>query len=183
MGARLPRRLSWAVGGLALALTGGLVAETWPGDDTGMAQPELRSVALPSASASSPDAPPVDDWAAVVLARPLFALDRRPEEATALPEAELPRLSGTIHIADTALAMFQPAAGSDGAKTIVLGNGAELAGWTITDITNGGVTLVRDGRIATLRLSYANLPVQPRRLGLVPTRVLHNKRTSVFLQP
>jgi hypothetical protein len=182
MGSRLRRRLSWAVGGLALVLSGGLLAEGLPGEETSIARPGLGHVALPPA-ASAPDAPPVDDWAAMVLARPLFALDRRPEEATALPEAELPRLSGTIQLADTALAMFQPEAGSGSAKTLVLGDGAELAGWTITDITNGSVTLVRDGRIATLRLSYANLPVQPPRLGLVPIRILHNKRTSVFLQP
>jgi hypothetical protein len=183
MGSRLRRRLSWAVGALAVALTGALVAEASPGEGTGIAQPEARSAPLPSTAAAEPDAPPVDDWAAVTLARPLFALDRRPEETTALPEEALPRLSGTIHLADTALAMFEPEAGSGSTKTLVLGDGAELAGWTITDITNGGVTLVRDGRIATLRLSYANLPAQPRRLGLVPTRVLHNKRTSVFFQP
>jgi hypothetical protein len=91
--------------------------------------------------------------------------------------------SGIIRLTDTALAMFQPVSADGRAKSVVVGTGADLSGWTITDITSEGVTLIRGDRIATLRLSYANLPIAPRHLGLVPTRVLHDKRTSPFLQP
>jgi hypothetical protein len=176
-------RLSWLVGGLALAMAGGVVAEAWPGGNGPATNDASPAGLLPVTAAPAADASPIDDWAADALGRPLFAADRRPDAAAAVPEEALPRLSGTIRLADTALAMFQPISSDGSAKTVVVGEGADLAGWTITDITSDGVTLMRDGRIATLRLSYANLPAAPRHLGLVPTRVLHDKRTSPFLQP
>jgi len=42
---------------------------------------------------------------------------------------------------------------------------------------------VRNGEITTLRLSYANLPIAPHRIGKALVRVLHDKRSSAFLQP
>jgi hypothetical protein len=45
------------------------------------------------------------------------------------------------------------------------------------------VTLVRDGQIATVRLSYANRPPAQHRLGRGLVTVLHDKRTNAFLQP
>jgi hypothetical protein len=178
--------LSWLVGGVALAMAAGVAAEAWPGANGRATEDAASAAPLPVAAAVA-DTAPNDDltetWTADALGRPLFAADRRPDAAVAAPEEALPRLSGTIRLADTALALFQPTAGDGAAKSVVVGEGAELAGWTITDITSDGVTLMRDGRIATLRLSYANLPVAPRHLGLVPTRVLHDKRTSPFLQP
>jgi hypothetical protein len=185
-------RLTWLVGGVALAMAAGVAAEALPGanDRARGDDPPAASLPLPAAPAAA-DASPTEagadeganDWAAGALSRPLFAADRRPDAAAAVPEAALPRLSGTIRLSDTALAMFQPISSDGSAKSVVVGEGADLAGWTITAITGDGVTLMRDGRIATLRLSYANLPVAPARLGLVPTRVLHDKRTSPFLQP
>ena len=79
-----------------------------------------------------------------------------------MPEESLPRLAGTIRLTGTALAMFQPVTGDGRAKTVIVGEGADLSGWRVTDITSEGVTLMRDNRIATLRLSYANLPMGPR---------------------
>jgi hypothetical protein len=176
-------RLTGCVGVLAIVMAAGVVAEAWPGRANRSAPAGPHAAALPVVLSSAPDAPPIDDWMNDALGRPLFAADRRPDAAVAAPEEALPRLSGTIRLAETSLAMFQPAAVDGNTKSIVLGEGAQLSGWTITDIASDGVTLVRDGRIATLRLSYANLPAAPHRLGQVPTRVLHDKRTSPFLQP
>jgi hypothetical protein len=173
--------LSWAVGGLALLLAAGVAAEALP--PMRAAVPESPSAPMTVAAATAPDAPPIDDWANAALGRPLFAQDRRPDAVAATAQDALPRLAGTIHFATTSLAIFQPPSADGSTKSVVVGQGAILAGWTVTDITNGGVTLMRGGRIASLRLSYANLSVQPRKLGSVPARVLHDKRTSVFWQP
>jgi hypothetical protein len=176
-------RLSWCVGGVALLLAGAVAAEAWPRQDGRTAEMDLSPIAAPTAASSAPDAPPVDDWVSTALSRPLFAQDRRPDATGAAPDEALPRLSGTIRFADTALAIFQPDSPDGDAKSVVVGQGADLSGWTITDITADGVTLMRDGRIATLRLSFASHPVQPRHLGMLSTRVLHDKRSSVFWQP
>ena len=175
-------RFSWLVGGLALAMTAGVVAEAWPGSGRATSDDQQPRV-LPVTAATTPDALPIGTWADDALSRPLFATDRRPDAAAVVPEEALPRLAGTIRLADTALAMFQPLTSDGRAKTVIVGEGADLSGWKVTDITSEGVTLMRDNRTATLRLSYANLPVGPRHLGRVPTRVLHDKRTSPFLQP
>ena len=179
----IPRaRASWLVGGLAMAMTAGVVAEALPGSSHAMSQDEPPGV-FPVTAVATPDALPIGSWADDALSRPLFAIDRRPDAAAAVPEESLPRLAGTIRLTGTALAMFQPVTGDGRAKTVIVGEGADLSGWRVTDITSEGVTLMRDNRIATLRLSYANLPMGPRHLGKVPTRVLHDKRTSPFLQP
>jgi hypothetical protein len=176
-------RLSWLVGGLALVMTAGVVAEAWPVRSDRTVGNDTSAEVLPTVASTAPDALPIDDWVADALGRPLFAADRRPDAVVAVPEEALPRLAGTIRLTDTALAIFQPVSSDNTAKSLTLGEGADLSGWTITDITSDGVTLMRDGRIASLRLSYANRPAAPRHLGLVPIRVLHDKRTSPFLQP
>jgi hypothetical protein len=176
-------QLTWLVGGLALAMTAGVVAEAWPVGSDHAVSDEKSAEMLPTVASTAPDALPIDDWVADALGRPLFAADRRPDAVVAVPEEALPRLAGTIRLTNTALAIFQPVSSDNTAKTLILGEGADLSGWTITDIASDGVTLMRDGHIASLRLSYANLPAAPRHLGLVPIRVLHDKRTSPFLQP
>jgi hypothetical protein len=176
-------RVSWAVGGRALAMAAGVVAEAWPAASDSATSDSRPPSALPVTATAAADAPPIDDWVEAALGRPLFAADRRPDAAAAVSEQALPRLSGTIRLADTVLAMFQPVSTDGTAKTVVVGEGAELSGWTITDITSDGVTLMRGDRIASLRLSYANRVFAPRHLGVFPTRVLHDKRTSPFLQP
>ena len=172
----------WAVGGLAAVLAGAVMMEAVPAPG-GAVGPDAPSAPVTVAAATAPQALPIDDWVTAALGRPLFAQDRRPDAAAATGHDALPRLSGTIRFAATSLAIFQPVTPDGTGKSVVVGQGADLAGWTVTDITNDGVTLMRDGRLATLRLSYANLPLLARRLSPVPGRVLHDKRTSVFWQP
>ena len=165
---------------------------------------EITSAVTPLTRAAPPEAPPpVAAWTNVVLARPLFAQDRRPRPRAAgmpsrsgAPDA-LPRLAGTVRSNDTLMAIFvladlpsaraatdgqschagpiaanpalaaQPKAASppDGTtpdareKPVVVGRDGIVAGWTVVDIMDGAVTLERDGRTVTLRLSYANRPV------------------------
>lgn len=176
-------RLFWVIGGLALVLAGALVAEALPVGGDPSTGADISAAAVPVAASTAPAAPPIDDWVNVALGRPLFAPDRRPDAAATAPHGALPRLSGTIRFAETSLAIFQPATAVGAAKSMVVGEGANLSGWTITDIKDGSVTLMRNGRIATLRLSYANLPVLPHRLATVAVRVLHDKRSNVFFQP
>lgn len=77
--------------------------------------------------------------AAVALARPLFAQNRRPPDRVDSGPAELPRLAGVIvGRAAPPKAIF--AATGDG-KPPVLGIGQSIAGHTIRAIAPGGVTL------------------------------------------
>jgi hypothetical protein len=177
------RRLSWCVGGLALCLCGAVLAEALPADPDRGGATDRATIALPVEAASAPDAPPIDDWVTTALSRPLFAPDRRPDAAAAATSEALPRLAGIIRLADTSLAIFQPESGDGAGQSVLVRDGASLSGWTITDITDGDVTLVRNGEITTLRLSYANLPIAPHRIGKALVRVLHDKRSSAFLQP
>jgi hypothetical protein len=183
MRATTRRRLSGGIAGLLLCLTGGVLAEALPASQDHSVEGTLPPVTLPVAAEAAPDAPPIDDWVSTVLDRPLFALDRRPDAAAAAPNDALPRLSGIIRLANTALAIFQPKGPHGGGRSLLVSQGAEIAGWTVTDITNTEVTLVRDGQIATLHLAYADLPWGQQGVAGVAVRVLHDKRSSVFWQP
>lgn len=73
---------------------------------------------------------------AQILARPLFAKDRRPDVAAAADETEsavsdLPRLAGIVTVMNVKFAIFQP---HDGGKPIVVGVGDTLDGRTIQAI-------------------------------------------------
>jgi hypothetical protein len=187
---------------------------------------QIASVPVPAASTMPTESPrPLAAWTNVVLARPLFAQDRRPKAyASGLPNRSsasdaLPRLAGTVRSNDTLMAIFVPAdfssanpnttsltafspggagaipgwsppggshrdgATSDAAeKPVVVGRDGLVAGWTVVDIMDGAVSLERDGRSVTLRLSYANTPAAAH-VAAAEIVVLHDKRTNPFLQP
>jgi general secretion pathway protein N len=150
------------------------------------AEPELPppAAAPRTVHAAPPETPPVPVWTDIVLARPLFAPDRRPATAAPSASAPLPRLSGTIRSDDNMLAIFAAPGSTPEApgKSIAVGRSGSVAGWTIADITDGAVTLQRGARSATLRISFTNAPVVA--LTEAPKVVLlHDKQTSPFLQP
>ena len=164
---------------LAAALIGE-IAEAVPG--TQGAEPGLQLPAVPKEAGTAP-APvaPVADWAQTALDRPLFAPDRRRDQAGPAALAELPRLAGTIRAADKLLAIFQPAGGG---KPLVLERDATLAGWTVAEIGDGAVTLLRGASTTVLRLSYANLPTPAPSSGAPPRIVaLHVRQTDPSHQP
>ena len=141
---------------------------------------------------------PVAAWTDAVLARPLFASDRRPvaHEAAVRSSAGvqevLPRLAGTVRSGDGMVAIFAPGgtAPVDPAakavpveKPVVVGRAGMVAAWTVVDITDGSATLERDGRTVTLSLAYSNAPVEAHVVAPQALVLLHDKRTSPFLQP
>ena len=165
-----------ALAAMTLALLGVLGGEFMP------AAPEAAPPPAVAAARHQAEAeePPVAAWANIALSRPLFAPDRHPVAAAGGAVASVPRLAGIIRT-DTPLAIFAPA-GADHA--IVAAREGEVAGWTVQDIRDGEVVLVQGTRIATVRLSYADLPVVVQAQASTGMTLLHDKKTSPpFLQP
>lgn len=100
--------------------------------------PAVGSPALPSSSHTVGDVKSGDS-VKIVLARPLFAPDRRPDVSTSQPEL-LPVLTGIVHYN-----------GADGALFRVPGipagrlarKGDIVGGWTVTVVTREAVTMER----------------------------------------
>jgi hypothetical protein len=158
--------------------------------------PDDPSVVLPAAAppviAPEAAAAPVATWVDSILARPLFAADRRPKvlvsgvpaNRAGVPEV-LPRLAGTVRSNNGLMAIFALAGTAPNAaqKPVVVGRDGIVAAWTVVEIVDGGATLERDGRTVTLHLSYSNAPVAPHVVAPEALVLLHDKRTSPFLQP
>ena len=86
----------------------------------------------------------VDDIAGlvpIILARPLFALDRRPKAGPSTVGTsgdDMPRLAGIMIDGTLRHAIFQP---TGDAKPVILGEGDQVAGWQVQQITADSVTL------------------------------------------
>lgn len=181
-------RESLLLGGLILSLAAAIAVEAMPGARTDVPAPPARPRALPRLDAHASDAVrPVASWQDKVLGRPLFALDRRPVPVDATPDGSMPRLSGTIRFANTALAIFEiPSGSGDGSisptSSKVLGVGAEVGGWTIQTVTDERVLLAKGGQIRFLDLAFSKTMAKSGTRA-ASIRVLHGKRTNVFFQP
>jgi hypothetical protein len=111
------------------------------------------TAAAPVAASALPTAE-VDDTASslpIILARPLFALDRRPSASGSTIGAvsdDMPRLSGILIDQSQRRAIFQP--GGD-AKPVSLSEGEQVAGWQIQKIAADGVTLTGPKGTETLQ--------------------------------
>ncbi|HEV2673542.1 MAG TPA: hypothetical protein VGV37_03305 [Aliidongia sp.] len=96
----------------------------------------------------------VDDGSAlvpIILARPLFALDRRPKAgpaATGAPSDDMPRLAGILIDPTQRRAIFQP--NGDG-KPLTVDEGDQVAGWQVQRIAIDGVTLTGPKGTQTLQ--------------------------------
>ena len=104
--------------------------------------------------------------AAAILARPLFAPSRRPpapETAAAAPPAPLPRVAGIMIDGPRRSVIF---AGTDGSRPLVVGLGAEVAGFRVTAIEPGAVTVsgAQGGAHPAAKLRLASGP-RPGRTG------------------
>jgi hypothetical protein len=84
---------------------------------------------------------------AVVLARPLFAPDRKPIPGTVAADPGMPRLAGIIASPNAAVAIFQPV--GDG-KTVVARHGERVGGWEVTAITADEVDLRKENDVIAL---------------------------------
>ncbi len=91
---------------------------------------------------------------AAILARPLFSPGRRPAAlpmASTVPQAALPRLSGTfVHGADRSV-IFVPASGS---KPVIAHEGAVVGGYIVQAIEAGRVTLAGPDGVHVLRPAF-----------------------------
>lgn len=92
-------------------------------------------------------------------------------------------MTGIIRSDDAHLAIFAtPGITPDAAgKSLVVPQAAVVAGWVVTDIGDGAVTLTQGSRSALLRLSFTNAPA-PAPAAKVGPVLLHEKRSSPFLQ-
>jgi hypothetical protein len=126
-------------------------------------------------------------WQTVVLARPLFAPDRRPDAGTA--NAGLPRLAGVIASPDDAVAIFQPAGNG---RPLVVRDGETVGGWQVTTIADNSVSLRRASDSLVLRPAFGNTSragasdakqPRPRWEAAAATGVLRARWSNPQLQP
>lgn len=122
------------------------------GQETAWTPLPIPSLTVSGPTASSPESGrsgPVastsaqrQQWVVAMLARPLFAPDRRPRAAAkvvAHAAAVLPRLTGILIYGDGRRALF---AGIDGAKPMAAAEVAEVADFHVQKIEAGQVTLL-----------------------------------------
>jgi hypothetical protein len=149
------------------AIVAGEVADRPTGEFESPAASTQPAPAAPAISAM-PIANHSVAWSATLLARPLFAPDRRPVPVAASPvphEMALPRLSGIVLSPGLHLAIFE---GDHTTPAIVVADGGVINGWTVATIAADSVTLARDGsQSVTLRprfaggMAAANAPPPP----------------------
>jgi general secretion pathway protein N len=127
--ALLPRLVLGAA--LAAALYAGLEEDAAAPPDT--APPAAVHLAAPDTD--PPAAQPIDAWVSTILARPLFAPDRRPPARQDMPiEVELPRLIGVLVSPASRLAIF---AGAAGGKPLVVAEGGSVGAHVLQSIRPG----------------------------------------------
>jgi len=146
------------IGGAAMAI-GSVIAAEWVTLASSDAPPSIMPSLVPNRMERSlpttPGAGQTQAWVDTLLARPLFAQDRRtakPGTVAALAGVELPRLAGVMVSAQGSSAIF--AAAGDG-KGVVIGTGSSIGGFRVQKIEAGQVTLVgADGGTHLLRPSF-----------------------------
>jgi len=97
-------------------------------------------------------------WAAVAIARPLFAPDRRPRAAAGVATrapAVLPRLTGVMISAENRRAIFDSV---DGAKSSLVSEGTVVAEFRVQKIEVGRVILLGPDGARVVRPSFDQRP-------------------------
>jgi hypothetical protein len=129
-------------------------------------------------------------WMPVVLARPLFAPDRRPAAGVAAADPGMPRLTGIIAAPDAAVAIFQPA----GSKRSVLARfGERVGGWEVTAIAADAVNLRKQDQVVVLTPRFDGVqhgttiaqpqPARPRWEAAAATGLQRDRWSNPQLQP
>lgn len=93
-----------------------------------------------------------------ILARPLFAPDRRPVAGVAAADPTLPRLAGVISTPEGIIAIFQP---ENGGKPVLVHSGEQVAGWDVEGIAGQQVTLRKGGQSMVLHPRFASVEAAP----------------------
>jgi general secretion pathway protein N len=129
----------------------------------------------------------VNGWVTVALTRPLFAPDRKPIPGTVAAEPGMPRLTGIIASASSAVAIFQP---EGDAKPVTARNGERVGGWEVTAIEADSVSLRKDNEIIALSPRFNGVAAKreakasPSRWEVAaPTGLLRARWSNPQLQP
>ena len=129
--------------------------------------------AVPAGHATGPSPDQVARWAATSLARPLFAPGRRPPAQAAAaakldaPAPDLPRIAGTMVTPAGRRAIFA----AKGDKPLVVGEGAQVGGFTVQSIKAGQVTLLGPAGVRVLSPTFdpdAPVPAAPVQVPQLP---------------
>jgi hypothetical protein len=115
--------------------------------------PQHIAPSIPAAGADIGTDAAVGQWAATILARPIFNADRRPvaQAESSAAAAPLPRLTAIIIVAGVSRAVFS----DPGAKPILVGQGGAVDGYQLKEIKARSVSLVGpDGGTTTLRPQF-----------------------------
>jgi hypothetical protein len=141
---------------IAVALTGLIAIELFApsGNDTDAALTPAAPTSESAAAAADTRSPA--DYAATILARPVFRADRHPYETNdqdiSTAPVDLPRLAGILMSSDLKRAIFAPD-GSD--KPIVVSEGENVGGWRVQEIAADSVTMVGPDGTRRLRPKFA----------------------------
>ena len=143
--------------GLSLVLGAGLAAEiVWAMRAAPPSPGHLPLAVAQGAGAAAPLADQAPAWVATALARPLFAVTRRPPPpsaaAGAMAAPALPRLAGVMVTPQRRTALF---AAAKGAKPVVVAEGDHLAGFTIVTIDTDAVTVAGPGGTRRIKPGFA----------------------------
>jgi general secretion pathway protein N len=146
------RLLSLLCAGLIAAIVAEVSHPWGAGSHLGRRSAVAGPSAVPDPRATGPATPSLDQWTRVVLARPLFAPNRKPSGEALTAGVGLPRLAGIIASPDAAVAIFQPA-GS--VRPVTARSGDSIAGWEVTAVAIDAVSLRKANDRVTLRPSFA----------------------------
>jgi hypothetical protein len=158
-----------AIGLAAAALAGVVILEYRAAqipERTLVAAPERGSAQTVSSAPAAQTAHP--DWAAIILARPLFSPSRRPAPAssdTSARSAELPRLTGILVSQSGRQAIF---AGRDGGRPIVTREGDRVADQLVQSIRPGEVTVLGPAGPRVLHPVFDHAPARTGAEGTPP---------------
>lgn len=146
--------------GLVGCVLAGVVATEvayWPGRDRPAGDVRPRIVAAPAVVHGGEAKGLLGQRMGVVLARPLFAPDRKPAAGAVAADPAMPRLTGIIASPDGAMAIFQPAGN---VKPLVARHGDTVGGWEVTKVSADSVDLWRAPDRIVLVPRFDNLQIE-----------------------
>lgn len=172
-------------------LAGSVAAEVAyrPNGDRPIADDRPQLVVPETAKPSERESGSIARSLSVVLARPLFAADRKPTGGVVATDPSMPRLAGIIAVPAGGVAIFQPAGNS---TPIVAHCGDMVGGWEVRKVAASSVDLQRAQEQMVLVPGFDNSqtqaaksvkPVVTRWEEAAPTGILRARWSNPQLQP
>lgn len=159
----MTRAAPWLLLSLLVALSAVVALELQPrgGDEDSMTEPPARVATLPAAPTPPAANNHTQEWVETILARPLFAPNRRPPaNAPAAPAAAappLPRVTGILIDGNSRNVIFA----NPGGRPVVVPEGGSMNGFRVQSIETGQVILSGPDGPRTLRPSFDPQPASP----------------------